>query len=308
MNAAATMERTDPATGEIETVESDFERLMNQQASPRALLMDDASFDKIYRIAEAMADGSVAVPKHLQGKVGDCLAIVTQAMQWDMNPFAVAQKTHVVNGALGYEAQLVNAVVQKSGAIRGHFSYEFRGTGADLECRVGAVLRGDTEKTWGEWYSAKDVKVKNSPLWQSNPKQQLSYLQVKNWSRAFAPGAILGVYTPDELEDTAPEPTKPAGPRRRSEAAAPAPAASAPPAAEPAAAPPPAAAPTPAAKAPAPAGGNAIAAGQVAYLRNKLKAAGVAEQSICDRFQVSGIELLSIEQFDEVKAELLKME
>jgi hypothetical protein len=34
-----------------------------------------------------------------------------QAAQWGMNPFAVAQKTHVVNGTLGYEAQLVNAVV-----------------------------------------------------------------------------------------------------------------------------------------------------------------------------------------------------
>ena len=40
-----------------------------------------------------------------------------------MNPFAVAQKTHVVNGSLGYEAQLVNAVVQASGAIDGRFHY-----------------------------------------------------------------------------------------------------------------------------------------------------------------------------------------
>jgi len=45
-----------------------------------------------------------------------------------------------------------------------------------------------------------NVTTRNSPLWKTNPKQQLGYLQVKNWCRLFAPGAILGVYTPDELE------------------------------------------------------------------------------------------------------------
>lgn len=50
-----------------------------------------------------------------------------------------------------------------------------------------------------------------------------------------------------------------------------------------------------------------ISAGSVAYLRGKLKAAGVDESSIQDRFQVSGIELLTAEQFDALKSELLKM-
>ena len=39
-----------------------------------------------------------------------CMAVTLQALQWNMSPFAVAQKTHLVNGTLGYEAQLVNAV------------------------------------------------------------------------------------------------------------------------------------------------------------------------------------------------------
>jgi hypothetical protein len=123
-----------------------------------------------------------------------------QAAQWKMNPFAVAQKTHVVNGTLGYEAQLVNAVVQSSGAISGHFHYEYQGEGANVSCRVGAVIRGDKEITWGEWLSAATVTTKNSPLWKTNPKQQLGYLQVKNWARLHTPGAILGVYSDDELE------------------------------------------------------------------------------------------------------------
>ena len=68
----------------------------------------------------------------------------------------------------------------------------------------------ETEVRWGEWLSIGAVTTKNSPLWKTNPKQQMGYLQVKNWARAFAPGAILGVYTTDELGDAEPMPQRPA--------------------------------------------------------------------------------------------------
>lgn len=180
---------------------SELDRLLQGEYSPRYMLEGD-SMDKMERLAEQMAKSKLSVPDHLRGNVGDCLAIITQAMLWNMNPFAVAQKTHVVSGRLGYEAQLVIAVVQNSGAIRGAFRFETRGTGSNLEVRAGAVLRGETEVTWGEWLSAASVTTKNSPLWKTNVAQQMSYLQAKNWSRLYCPGAILGVYSIDELEDS----------------------------------------------------------------------------------------------------------
>jgi hypothetical protein len=60
--------------------------------------------------AEMMAKSTITVPDHLKGKASDCLAITMQALRWNMDPFAVAQKTHVVSGRLGYEAQLVNEI------------------------------------------------------------------------------------------------------------------------------------------------------------------------------------------------------
>jgi hypothetical protein len=171
-----------------------------QHATSLTLAMDPNAMDKMIRVAEIMAAGRATVPKHLQDKVPDCLAVTMQAMTWGMSPFVVAQKTHLVNGTLGYEAQLVNAVVQASGAINGRFHYEYDGKSPNLMCRVGAVLRGETEITWGHWLGEKDVTTKNSPLWKTNPAQQLGYLQVKNWTRLYSPGSILGVYTPDEIE------------------------------------------------------------------------------------------------------------
>lgn len=181
--------------------DTDVAEVPQISASTGSLVMDIAGMERIYALAETMAAGRATVPKHLQNNPADCMAVVMQAVQWGMNPYVVAQKTHLVNGTLGYEAQLVNAVVQSSGAIVGRFHYEYQGEGQTLSCRVGAVIAGEQEITWNEWLCIKQITTQNSPLWKTNPKQQLGYLQVKNWARAYKPGAILGVYTSDELYD-----------------------------------------------------------------------------------------------------------
>jgi len=183
------------------------------EADTKAAIFSPSGLQKLQAFAEVMAQGKATVPGHLSGKPADCLAIALQAAQWGMNPYAVAQKTHLVNGTLGYEAQLVNAVITSSTAVQGRFKYEYdgswdnfrpgeKGPGAEkgLRVRVGAVLRGETEITWGEWLNLEFVTTRNSPLWKTAPKQQLAYLAVKYWARLYCPDVILGVYTPDEFE------------------------------------------------------------------------------------------------------------
>ncbi|MGM3159904.1 RecT family recombinase [Dickeya undicola] len=213
--------------------------ITTEQQAPITVSASNAVFNvqalqQLTAFANLMADSRVAVPEHLAGKPADCMAIVMQAMQWGMNPYAVAQKTYLVGGTLGYEAQLVNAVIASSSAIRGRFHYEYDGdwskctktkeisreksgkngkytvtervrawTDDDeegLSIRVGAVLRGETEITWGEPVYLSGVVTRNSPLWVSNPKQQIAYLALKYWARLYTPDVVLGVYTPDELD------------------------------------------------------------------------------------------------------------
>lgn len=279
-----------------------------------AVLMNPTALNALVTFADLMSKATITVPKHLQGKPSDCLAVVMQAAQWRMHPFAVAQQTHFINGNISYSGQLIVAVLQATGTIVGAPQYQYEGDGQDLRCRVGMVLRGETEPRWTQWLRNGDVKIRNSPLWQTHPSQQLGYRQVAYWARQYAPGAILGVYLPDELEEIPQgerymgqvDQVQPSGPRRRSESA---PAAAAPTidaatgeisSGEPAQDPAPAAP----ASSSAPSSGS-ISGGQVAYLRNKLKAADLAEASICDRFQVASIELLSPEQFATLKGELL---
>lgn len=176
--------------------------MVNHKNSNELILNQDA-MQSIQIFAQAMAGGTVTVPKHLQGNPADCLAITMQAVQWGMSPFVVAQKTHVVSGNLGYEAQLVNAVVMNSGAIDGRFHYQYGGgwpSGSDAWVMCGAIPSGESEIQWGEPLYPANVSTKNSPLWKTNPKQQAAYLAVKYWARMYCPGAILGVYSVDELE------------------------------------------------------------------------------------------------------------
>lgn len=186
-------------------------------------------FAAMNQLAEVMSSGNCTVPRHLAGNKGDCFAIVMQAMMWKMNPFAVAQKTHLVNGTLGYEAQLVNAVVTEH--IVGTFNYDWFGpwenvVGKFKWCEgkngtrfqapgwkpedeagcgvtVSATLKGETEPRELSLLLCQ-ATVRNSTLWASDPKQQLAYLAVKRWARLYKPGAILGVYSVDELEQEEP--------------------------------------------------------------------------------------------------------
>lgn len=115
--------------------------ISNQQQSAvmnnSSLLFNSDSLDRIIRFAELMASGTATVPKHLQNKPSDCLAITMQASRWGMDPFVVGQKTHLINGTLGYEAQLVNAVITSSNVVTGRFHYEY---GGDWEKIVGKKI------------------------------------------------------------------------------------------------------------------------------------------------------------------------
>lgn len=225
-----------------------------EQQAPNTISASNAIFNvqalgQLTAFANLMADSQVTVPAHLAGKPADCMAIVMQAMQWGMNPYAVAQKTHLVNGVLGYEAQLINAVIASSSAIRGRFHYRYGGEWErcaktkeiqrkkhrkngeytvterirgwndedenGLFVQVGAILRGESEITWGEPVYLSGIVTRNSPLWVSNPKQQIAYLAVKYWARLYCPEVILGVYSPDEVEQRTEKEINPA-PQRMS--------------------------------------------------------------------------------------------
>ena len=186
-----------------------------------------SELEGMINLSRLMATSKVTIPVHLRNE-GDCLAIVMQSAQWGMNPFSVAQKTFLLNGVLGYEAQLVAAIINKNAPIKERLNYQFVGNWdkvigntKEKTSRNGNIYRvsastPEDEKGCGVIVSATmhgetkprelhlmltQVTVRNSTLWAEDPKQQLSYLASKKWARLFCPVVILGVYTKDEVEE-----------------------------------------------------------------------------------------------------------
>lgn len=155
------------------------------------------NMDEAIRMAKAMADAKL-VPKHLQGDVGSCLMIVEQAMRWNMSPFAVAQCTSSIGGKLMFEGKLVAAAVESSGAIEGHFNFDYTGDGAERQVTVRARRPGEANDRQLT-IKLKDVKTSNQ-WWEKQPDQQLAYSGVRNWARRYTPAALLGVYSPEEID------------------------------------------------------------------------------------------------------------
>lgn len=187
------------------------------------VMMSDELMHRALNMALHMSNSNVTIPKHLHKNQGDCFAVVLQSMQWGMNPFAVAQKTHIVNGTLGYEAQLVNAVIITRAPVTGRLQFDWYGDWTKVNgkedkspergVRVWATLKGEDEPRILDIGMHQVGTVRNSPMWVADPRQQLAYLAIKRWSRLYCPDVILGVYTPDEFDEPAEKdvtPTKPA--------------------------------------------------------------------------------------------------
>lgn len=208
----------------------------NTSISATLLITQGDTFSRVMELAAVMAAGVATVPKHLQKNQADCAAVIMQALQWNMSPFAVAQKTHLINGVLGYEAQLVNAAITSIAPTKDRLNFEWFGDWSkiigkfkeiqsktkvdddghpkkyrvpdwdisaekDLSVKVWATLRGEDKPRVLELFMTQ-ARTRNSTLWVDDPKQQLAYLAIKRWSRLYCPDVILGVYTPDELEQS----------------------------------------------------------------------------------------------------------
>lgn len=205
---------------------------INNNQELQNLLFNASAMNQLQALATVMSRSVVTVPTHLRGNAGDCMAICMQAAQWGMNPYAVAQKTHVTpGGQLGYEAQLVNAVVANRAPIKGRLSFEFFG---DWDKVIGKVAERQGQGGKGKYYVAdwkpadehglgvmvsatlvgedqpRTLKLllsqcfpRFSTQWATDPQQQITYAGTKKWARRFCPDVILGVYTPDEIEDYA---------------------------------------------------------------------------------------------------------
>lgn len=155
---------------------------------------------QVMEFAKLMAVADIGVPPHLRGNPGACMRVALQADEWGFSPFAVADKSYLVNNRMAYESQLIHAVVERRAPLEGRLRPTWSGEGPTRRCKITGVMIGERDPFVWEGPMFKDIKVKNSPEWAANPDKQLFYHASRDWARIFVPDVLLGVYSRDELE------------------------------------------------------------------------------------------------------------
>lgn len=189
------------------------------------IMLDDKLFARVSAVAEMMAKSPTA-PQHLRQSVPACFDVVGRALTWGLYPYAVAQATFDAGGGkLGYEAKLVQAIMENSGQLDGGIKKEWFGdwkrvlgkfekrksdkgrefavpryTDADEEglgIRVTAKVKGREPETFE--LMLRQCQPRNSTLWATDPKTQIYYVAVRRLANMVCPSLVMGVPFDDDV-------------------------------------------------------------------------------------------------------------
>lgn len=168
----------------------------------RALL--PAPLEKLREVALVLSQ-SMSVGPDFQGQPDRCLAIAYQAALHRFDPVMFGSKCYItpVKGGghkMAYEAQLLSAIINSNAPIREPLDYEFHGEGAQRFC-VAIAVRNNGKVIRHASPTLAQITVKNSPLWFSDPDQQLSYYTGRALARRNFPEVLMGMYAVEEMRE-----------------------------------------------------------------------------------------------------------
>lgn len=202
-------------SNEIQSAEQ-VERPVVKQDGPMGFLMDSDRFSHLWRVAKAFSE-SALVPAHFQKKPADCFIACQLAARLSVDPFMLMQHLYVVYGRPGLSGQLVAALLNASGKIRGPIRYRFSGTKGkdDYGCTAvvtdaftGEEVAGPTidwlmvvAEGWNKDKQLRDGKGTQRSKWNTMPDQMFRYRAASYLCRAHYPEVMMGLTTQEEIED-----------------------------------------------------------------------------------------------------------
>lgn len=162
---------------------------------------------ELLEFAKLMSVSGFCVRPAFRGNPGACLGVALQAFRCGGDPFAWANKAYITRNKSGeeqisYEAQLVHAIVNSSSVLQRRLRPTYEGEGQARCCIVVGWVKGEGQPLEYRSPPVSQVGVKNSPLWTSDPDQQLFYYSTRAWARRHVPEILLGIYAPEEFAET----------------------------------------------------------------------------------------------------------
>lgn len=192
-------------------------------------VFDLERFEQVDRVAKVMAGASLT-PQALKGAdfnetYSNCFLVGNLAANWGLDPFSVAQAVSILYGKLVIEGKLVRAVIRKYLGFDVH--YRFFGDAGDMNRRVyvsdkpltkfqdgqdvplsedeikslmESRLHRITTGTLQKWHT-KNKQGGVNDNWVKDEDKMFRERGAREWCREWAPGLMLGVYTPDEFDE-----------------------------------------------------------------------------------------------------------
>lgn len=196
-----------------------------EMSNGAAGLFDAGILHTMGAIAEQLCHASV-LPEHLRGsghgpdfkeyplevRRANCLLIVNAARLFQMDPFMLANESHVIYGRWDMSGKCYAAVYNAHGGGT-PLKYTYEGDGDQLRLTVSGCPAGHDEPRELTVRLVDAQTYENSGAVKSawkKPEQQLAYYGARQWVRRYAPECLLGLVKSADDVDEATEIHQPA--------------------------------------------------------------------------------------------------
>lgn len=156
-------------------------------------------FNDIERMAKAISSSSLFGVK----TVDQAIALMLVAQAEGMHPAIAATHYHVINGRPTLKADAMLSRFQAAGGTVNWKTY----TDAEVTGTFSHPQGGRVDITWTV-AQAQTAGLTKNPTWRQYPRQMLRSRCISEGIRTVYPGVTVGVYTPEEVSDFAPEPPR----------------------------------------------------------------------------------------------------
>ena len=198
---------------------------------------------QLLEISKMMSIAGVAVPYHLRGNPGACLAVAMRALRNGFDPFELAEHSYTMKKSqkgpdgrwedvetIAFDSFVIRAIIDAHANLTGLIRYTYEGEGDETVCIAMCKPPGEKEPlvhrspTLGALKAARGRNdkgaIKGSPLWETKPEQQMAYDTGRDLCRRYFPAVLLGWHDRDEMDENVPpgrvvEPVKTSGLRSR---------------------------------------------------------------------------------------------
>jgi len=170
-----------------------------------SIFLDAGRFEFAQRVATGLAKSTI-IPEHFQGNVSNVLIALNMANRSGLDPFLVMQNMYVIHGKPGIQAQLIIAMINKSGKYEST-GYIYDGTGDTRSCQYVAIAAGTDKKLFGPVISVEMAKragwwAKKGSLWPIYTDLMLSYRAASYFAKLNCPEVLFGL---DDIQDIQPQ-------------------------------------------------------------------------------------------------------